>query len=95
MNELSYYSTQHEEARSRFLQLAQGKGATLYALSVSEKEGLFIDIAIWQGSKDDLILHTSGLHGVEAFAGSAVQCAFIDTLKKSTSKAKRWYLSIV
>lgn len=82
MNELNHYSLDYQEARTRFLQLSSAKGATLHALPVNEKEALFIDIAIWQGSNNTLILHSSGLHGVEAFAGSAVQCAFIDTLKK-------------
>ncbi len=88
MNELDYFSAHYEQARNRFLQLAATKGAILYALPVNEKEGLFIDIAIWQGNKSDLIMHTSGLHGVEAFAGSAVQCAFIDALEKDQIKDK-------
>jgi predicted deacylase len=88
MNELNYYSRDYQEARTRFLQLSSAKGAALHALPVNEKEALFIDVAVWQGSNNTLILHSSGLHGVEAFAGSAVQCAFIDTLKKDHLQGK-------
>jgi hypothetical protein len=88
MNELNHFSHDYQEARTRFLQLSGAKGAVLHALPVNEKEVLFIDVAVWKGGNDTLILHSSGLHGVEAFAGSAVQCAFIDTLKKDHLEGK-------
>ena len=80
MHELDYYSPDYASARSRFRQRAQEQGAELYALPVNERRGLYIDIALWRGSSDTLILHSSGLHGVETFPGSAVQCALLDTL---------------
>ena len=88
MNELQYYSADYAEARNRFLQLASNKGATLHALPVSEEEGLFIDVALWRGRNDTLILHSSGLHGVEAFPGAAVQCAFVDAMEKEQLQGK-------
>ena len=88
MNELQYYSADYEEARTRFLQLAGHKGAELHALPVSEKEALFIDVALWRGRKDTLILHSSGIHGVEAFPGAAVQCAFVDALERDQLQDK-------
>nr|WKN36839.1 DUF2817 domain-containing protein [Tunicatimonas sp. TK19036] len=79
MHELSYYSPDYLTARQKFRKLAQQKGGTLLALPVNERRGLYIDVALWQSTSDTLLLHTSGLHGVEAFPGSAVQCAFLDS----------------
>ena len=78
MHELSFYSSTYSAARQQFRQYAYQKGGQLYALPVDESQGLFIDIALWPGASDTLLLHTSGIHGVEAFPGSAVQCAFLD-----------------
>lgn len=46
-------------------------------------EPLFIDVAVRTGSgaaKDRTLIVSSGLHGVEGFLGSAVQCAALDWL---------------
>lgn len=79
MNELSFYSSNYEQARTRFLAAAATKGAELHQLPVDEAAGLFIDVALWRGGREQLLLHLSGVHGVEAFPGSAVQCAFLDS----------------
>jgi hypothetical protein len=81
MGEIAYYASTYEEAREQFRQLAAERGGTLVALPVNQRQGLFIDIALWQGSSDTLIIHVSGVHGVEAYPGSAVQCAFLDQWK--------------
>jgi len=46
----------------------------------SEKNQLFIDITIINENSESnhLILHTVGVHGVEGFAGSAVQNSMLD-----------------
>ena len=88
MHELSYYSSSYAMARQRFRQLAHQKGGTLLALPVHESLELFIDIACWKGERDTLLLHTTGLHGVEAFPGSAVQCAFLDGWHPDQLKGK-------
>ncbi|MGD1892209.1 MAG: DUF2817 domain-containing protein [Cyclobacteriaceae bacterium] len=78
MGELAYYASTYEEARAQFRQRATDRGGILTALSVNQQQGLFIDTALWQGSSDTLLIHVSGVHGVEAYPGSAVQCAFLD-----------------
>lgn len=78
MGEIAYYASTYKEAREKFRQLAAERGGTLVALPVNQRQELFIDIALWQGSSETLIIHVSGVHGVEAYPGSAVQCAFLD-----------------
>jgi hypothetical protein len=75
-----FFSSDYATARSRFRSTAQAAGATLDALTLDARgparEELTIDIA-WLGptAAERVLLHTCGLHGVEAFAGSAVQLA--------------------
>jgi hypothetical protein len=77
------FSPDYATARDRFRSAATRAGATLYSLPLSATgpagEALTIDIA-WLGPRDvaNVVLHTSGLHGVEAFAGSAVQLALLE-----------------
>ncbi|MEO0331213.1 MAG: DUF2817 domain-containing protein [Bacteroidota bacterium] len=79
MGELPNYPADYGAARTRFRELATEKGWEFYALPVDEASDLFIDIALWRGSSKKLVIHSSGVHGVEAFPGSAVQCTFLDT----------------
>jgi hypothetical protein len=75
-----FFSPDYATARDRFRSAAQAAGATLEALALDARgpggETLTIDIARL-GAPDArrVLLHTCGLHGVEAFAGSAVQLA--------------------
>ncbi len=65
-------------ARKLFLSRATSQGADLSSYAIKARgpnnEQLTIDIA-WFGTKnpDEVLLHISGTHGVEAFAGSAIQ----------------------
>ena len=76
----SYFSRDYATARARFRRAARAAGADLDALELDARgpqgEPLAIDIA-WLGMSGArrLVLHTSGLHGVEAYAGSAIQLA--------------------
>ena len=75
-----FFSPDYTTARARFRAAALRAGARLEALSVAGAgpagEDLTIDIA-WLGSRrpDRVTLHSSGLHGLEGFTGSAVQLA--------------------
>jgi hypothetical protein len=66
-------------ARDQFRRLA-GEGVEVLPLSVRGPRGepLSIDIA-WIGARAArrILLVTSGLHGIEGFAGSAMQCALL------------------
>ncbi len=76
------FSPDYATARGRFLAAAQYLGALIDTLPISARgpggEKLGIDIA-WVGAMDAprVLLHVSGNHGVEAFAGSATQLALL------------------
>jgi hypothetical protein len=78
-----FFSPDYPTARARFRSAAKAAGATLHSLPLDAtgpaREDLTIDIA-WLGNVDArrIVLHSSGLHGVEAFAGSAIQLALLD-----------------
>lgn len=78
----SFFSPDYLTARNRFRDAAQRAGATLDALALDARgprqEDLTIDIArLGARGARRVLLHTSGLHGVEAFAGSAVHLAVL------------------
>lgn len=86
LNELmQYFAASYDQARNKFTQAAATAGAEVIRLPLAAKGNsglpLSIDIA-WFGSKKPrkILLHTSGLHGVEGFAGSAIQLALVDQL---------------
>ena len=78
MNSLNYFSPDYFIARDRFRECAARAGARLEVLPLEAKgpdgQELTIDIA-WIGTDtpNRLLVHSSGLHGVEGFAGSAIQ----------------------
>ena len=84
MNTDSYFSQDYTQARQRFLAAARTAGAVLHCLELDAwgpaGSLLSIDIA-WLGSArpQRVVLHSSGIHGVEGFVGSAIQ---LQTLAK-------------
>ena len=66
------------EARAKFLAAAAAAGAELHALEVVPS--YFIDVAVLAGVGPGIVLHSSGVHGVEGFAGSAIQVALLRKL---------------
>ena len=82
------YSKNYTEARQKFLSLAQTCGAEIKSFPISAQgvqgEDLAIDVAIL-GAKNPrkVVMVTSGLHGVEGFLGSAIQCAWLDNLRRN------------
>ena len=79
---LDYFSPDYAAARERFRASARVSGATPHTLELAARgpsgEALTIDIA-WLGAQQPrrVLLHSSGLHGVEGFAGSAIQLALL------------------
>jgi predicted deacylase len=75
---MALFPDDYPSAREAFLAAAHAAGAALYSLPIAalgpHGERLSIDIA-WLGAAtaEKLLIHSSGLHGVEGFAGSAVQ----------------------
>lgn len=80
-----YFSTDYRQARERFLGYARGSGAVLdhYELTATgpTRIALHTDFA-WIGAKSPkkVLIVQSGVHGVEAFAGAAIQCELLAEL---------------
>jgi hypothetical protein len=78
-----YFSSHYAAARARFVAAAAARGAVRYALPIDARGpdggSLTIDIA-WIGAAQPrrILVHSSGLHGVEGFAGSAIQLALLE-----------------
>jgi hypothetical protein len=78
------FSPDYATARARFHAAAQHHGAGIDTLTIGARgpggETLGIDIA-WLGEKDAqrVLLHVCGIHGVEAYAGSATQLALLQS----------------
>src|SRR5438876_363535 len=78
----AYFSADYTTARTRFREGVKNAGGRLESLELEAKgpngERLSIDIA-WFGSEKPkrVFVHSSGLHGVEAFAGSAIQLQWL------------------
>ena len=81
----NYFSPDYFTARTRFRQAVEKTGGRLHAIPIDAKgpggEELSIDIG-WFGAENPkkVLLHSSGLHGVEGFAGSAIQLDLLDSL---------------
>jgi hypothetical protein len=78
-----FFSPDYFTARDRFRKLVPAVGGLLETLAIDAKgpkgENLGIDIA-WFGAPTPrrVLLHSSGLHGVEGFAGSAIQLQLLN-----------------
>jgi hypothetical protein len=79
------FSPDYTTARACFRQMVPAAGGRLDVLTLTAKgpneEALSIDIG-WFGAEapQKVLLHSSGLHGVEGFAGSAIQLQVMRTL---------------
>lgn len=76
-----YFSENYYEARQQFLLLAQALPAQMISMNVVND--LTTDVAILRGNPEKFLIHISGTHGVEAYAGSATQAAILEYLAKS------------
>lgn len=84
---LEYFVPDYAAARERFRSQAQACGAQLYSYSLSvdgtSDTGLCVDGAYLKGSQPGcLLIVSSGIHGVEACAGSAIQRCFLDRCQR-------------
>jgi len=72
------FAADYRSARERFLRAAERRGAALSAYAIEPRgargEELSVDVA-YVGPREPgiLLVVSSGLHGVEGFAGSAIQ----------------------
>ncbi|RHY92740.1 hypothetical protein DYB35_005353 [Aphanomyces astaci] len=84
-----FFSEDYYQARHLFREAARSANADLHVISypVDGMSDLSIDVAILRGSPTSLVVHLSGTHGVEGFAGSAIQSAYLSN--KTTLTARR------
>lgn len=90
MNGTSAFSENYVKARERFIAAANGLGYQLEQYSIGKKgpdgEDLTIDLArLGEENPSRVVVVSSGLHGVEAFFGSAVQLVLMDGLLRNWS----------
>lgn len=103
VNPCRVFSETYAEAREKFRQAATGVGAELHALqvkvpkekSLSSEYQYTIDVAILKGKGPGLVVHTSGVHGVEGYAGSPIQIAFLESIYSKLSKENNQIPTIV
>src|ERR1043165_5896020 len=80
-----FFSPDYFTARDRFRGMVRTVGGHLETISIDAKgpkdEDLGVDIA-WFGAANPrrVLLHSSGVHGVEGFAGSAIQLQLLNNL---------------
>lgn len=90
------FSESYREARHKFLTAAEEAGAEVTSLEVTRRggEAYHMDAAVLRGGGSSskgggLVMHTSGVHGVEGYAGSAVQVAALRHLASFSSPEAR------
>jgi hypothetical protein len=91
-----YFSSSYEQARSRFRAQAGALGAVLESMEIPSDalaESLTIDGA-WLGDPEakQVLLVTSGIHGVEGFTGSALQAALMQRWSDWRHPSVAWCL---
>jgi hypothetical protein len=88
LNACQLFSMTYVEARTKFRAAATAQNAKLVSLPILQDDALEleIDIAIFQGDLPGYVVHSSGTHGIEGYAGSAIQLAILETLAKQPSQ---------
>mmetsp|Transcript_14835 Transcript_14835/g.40977 ORF Transcript_14835/g.40977 Transcript_14835/m.40977 type:complete len:467 (-) Transcript_14835:53-1453(-) len=74
------FSESYEQARSVFRAQAKSLGLPTWSLPIVPQDDYTTDIAVLPGDQDGLVIHTSGTHGVEGYAGSAIQLTFLQQI---------------
>ena len=82
---ITYFSPDYATARARFRDMASRAGGRLETMPIAAAgpggEDLSIDTAYFgESAAKRALIHSSGLHGVEGFAGSAIQLQLLDSL---------------
>lgn len=84
-----YFSQDYHSAHDKFIRFSKAANAKIESFEVGvdlDNKPLTIDIAyIGQPNPEHLVVITSGIHGIEAYAGSAVQCQLLDQIASNPS----------
>ncbi|CAK4217108.1 unnamed protein product [Aphanomyces euteiches] len=85
-----YFTCDYHQARALFRTHAAAAHAELHSIPYPLADmDLSIDIAVLHGSNSSMVVHISGTHGVEGFAGSAIQSAWLAAKANEETRAKR------
>jgi hypothetical protein len=81
------FDASYSDARARFLQAAESVQVPVESIQIAalgpDGDRLAIDVAtIGADRPKRALIHISGMHGIDGFAGSAVQCAFLNRLPR-------------
>lgn len=94
----SCFSESYPEAREKFRSATAAASAAASAAAAAGDEldieshvlevapAFTMDVAVVRGKGPGLVVHTSGLHGVEGYAGSAVQVAYLHRLAEERAE---------
>ncbi|KAE8910699.1 hypothetical protein PF005_g2137 [Phytophthora fragariae] len=87
----AHFSDSYYQARALFRSRAEAAGADLFTLPLEHLSALdlTVDVAVLPGSSERVLLHISGTHGVEGFAGSAIQAALLQRASASPSSSAK------
>lgn len=88
-----YFSEGYSASRARFRAAATGANATLHTLKLPTGRDLTIDVAVLDAGISSVamvptLVHMSGTHGLEAYAGSAVQLALLEKFTREPSSRR-------
>lgn len=78
---VDYFSESYGQARDRFRESAQRIGAVLSSHAINADSNQTIDVATIGARTENVIVLSSGVHGVEGFLGSAIQLAWMDQIE--------------
>mmetsp|Transcript_6798 Transcript_6798/g.8977 ORF Transcript_6798/g.8977 Transcript_6798/m.8977 type:complete len:427 (-) Transcript_6798:191-1471(-) len=78
------FSSDYYDARALFRMYASSLNLEMHSipLDIPDHDDLTIDVAIYRGNEKNVLIHMSGTHGVEGFAGSAVQSSILGGEKR-------------
>ena len=92
-----YFSSSYLQAKELFLRNTEklrSINVKVSSKTMKVHDDLTTDVAIIHGNKSKFILHISGTHGPEGFAGSAVQSAMLDYFYESKKYSNIEYCEV-
>lgn len=88
MNAECAFSSDYQSARNKFIFAAIAANAEVEQFEIVDS--LYTDVAILRGNSKKFIVHISGVHGVEGYAGSAAQTLSLLYLAKHQNKSEEF-----
>lgn len=83
MGDERYFPRDYEHARQRFLKLVGTKDVLSWSIPSKADSQLYVDSVYYPPQKEPrtLVVLVSGIHGLEGYAGHAVQAMFLEELR--------------